>query len=369
MNVPYIDVKKNYSSLKKELREAFEEVIDSGRIVLGPKVEKFEEKYAKFSGTKYCIGVGCGLDAITLSLQAAGVGEGDEVIVPSNAYIAALMSISHLKARPVFVEPKPSTFNIDASLIEQAITKRTKAVIPVHFFGQACEMKPIQFLCKKYNIEIIEDNAQSQGSSYDGRMTGSFGISNATSFYPTKNLGAIGEAGAVTTDDKEVYDKIKMLRNYGEKSKYLNEYIGYNSRLDELQAAFLLVKMKKLNQWTKARQRIAKLYLSGLSGIEGLIPPVTEEHVVNVYHIFPIRTKLRDALQKYLFDHGISTSIHYPKPPHMQKAYSYLGYKKGDFPIAEELAETSLSLPIFPEMADNQIAYVIDSIKRFYTFK
>lgn len=369
MIVPFIDIKKNYASIKDDLQNAFRQVIESGQIVLGRKTEEFEKTYAKFSGTKYCIGVGSGLDAITFSLQASGVSKGDEVIVPANSYIAALNSVSHLGAVPVFVEPKESTFNIDPALIGDAVSKKTKAIIPVHFFGQACEMDPILKLAKAKNIAIIEDNAQSHGSTYKGKKTGSFGKANATSFYPTKNIGALGEAGAVTTDNKEIFETVKMLRNYGEKSKYNNYLIGFNSRLDELQAAFLLVKMKNLTRWTIARDKIAKIYLKELRDINGLILPVTEKGVKNVYHIFPVRTVQRDRLKIYLSGKGISTSIHYPIPPYLQKAYSFLGIKKGMYPIAEKLASTSLSLPIFPEMSELQLEYVTSTIKKFFNPK
>lgn len=366
MKVPYFDIRAHYNGISKDLEKAFKTVLSGQRIILGPHLRQFEAQYADFSGTKYCVGVGSGLDAITLSLDAVGITRGDEVIVPSNAYIAALDAVSRLGATPVFVEPKEATYNIDPDLIEQAITKKTKAIIPVHFFGQACEMDPILSVSKKYKLNIVEDNAQSHGSTYKGKKTGSFGKANATSFYPTKNIGALGEAGAVTTNSKMIFNKISMLRNYGEKSKYENELIGYNSRLDELQAAFLLVKLKNIKQWTKKRVKIARLYSEGLKNIGDIKLPVTEKDVTNVFHIYPIRTKYRDSLQKYLFNKDIITSVHYPKPPYLQKAYSHLGYKKGSYPIAENLSSTSLSLPIYPEMKDVQVEYVIKSLIKFF---
>lgn len=366
MKVPYLDINKSFESIYEELQKSFTTVLKSGRIVLGDEVKEFEKQYAHFSTTKFCVGVGCGLDAIELSLEAAGIGKGDEVILPSNAYIAALIAVSRLNATPVLVEPKIDTYNIDPSKIEQAITKRTKAIIPVHFFGQSCEMDPILKIAKKYNLAIIEDNAQSHGSTYKGKLTGSFGVANATSFYPSKNMGALGEAGAITTNNANIYKSLLMLRNYGESSKYKNDVIGHNSRLDELQAAFLKIRLKKLSETTKARKRIASIYLDELKDIQDLLLPITEQYVDNVYHIFPIRTKRRDELQKYLFDNGVITIVHYPIPPYLQKAYKYLGYKKSDFPVAQKLADTSLSLPIFPEMTDDQVRYVAKIIKSFF---
>lgn len=367
MRVPYFDIKAHYDSIASDLEKAFKTVLESQRIILGPQVKQFEEEYASFSGAKYCVGVGCGLDAITLSLDAVGIGTGDEVIVPSNAYIAALDAISRLGAVPIFVEPKEDTYNINPAQIEGAITKKTKAIIPVHFFGQSCEMGPILKISKKHSIHIVEDNAQSHGSTYKGKKTGSFGIANATSFYPTKNIGALGEAGAVTTNKKNISNKISILRNYGEKSKYENILIGYNSRLDELQAAFLLVKLKKINLWMKKRIWIATQYERGLKGVGDLVLPTTEKNVINVFHIFPIRTKFRAKLQEYLFKQNVGTSVHYPKPPYLQKAYSHLGIKKGSFPIAERLSSTSLSLPIYPEMTSEQAEYVIENIMKFFS--
>jgi dTDP-4-amino-4,6-dideoxygalactose transaminase len=275
--------------------------------------------------------------------------------VPSNTYIATVLAVSYVGATPVFVEPNIETFNIDVEKIEAAVTKKTKAIMPVHLYGQACQMDKIQELAVKYNLFIVEDNAQSQGASYNGKMTGTFGHVNGTSFYPGKNLGALGDAGAVTTNDEELANKIRVLRNYGSNKKYFNETIGYNMRLDELQAAFLSVKLKQLAKWTAQRQEIASYYNEFLKDILGLTLPKTAENATHSYHLYVIRTNNRNALQKRLADNGIGTMIHYPIPPHLQKAYFHLGYKRGDFPIAEELADTVLSLPMWPGMSIHNV--------------
>ncbi len=364
--VPYLNLAKNYSLIEKDLYQAFGKVLKSGYVVLGNEVKEFEKEYAKFSSVKHAVGVGNGLDALILSLTTLGIGEGDEVIVPSNTYIATLVAVSRVGAKPVLVEPRKDTYNIDPEKIESAVTGKTKAIIPVHLYGQACEMDEIIKIAKKHNLFIIEDNAQSHGAMYKGKKTGSFGDINATSFYPGKNLGALGDAGGITTNNSNLYKKTLSLRNYGEKEKYLNDYLGYNSRLDELQAAFLRIKLKNLNKFTKRKQDIAKKYINELKSVGDLIMPQVHKNSTHVYHVFCIRTKKRNDLQKYLSENGITTLIHYPIPPHLQKAYKFLGFKRGDFPIAEELAKTSLSMPIYPEITDIQLKYVISCIKEFY---
>jgi dTDP-4-amino-4,6-dideoxygalactose transaminase len=366
LKVPYLNLAKTYKILRPDLQRAFFRVIDSGITMLGKETKSFEARYAKFSSTRYAVCVGNGLDALTISLRALGISAGDEVIVPSNTYIATLVAVSRLGAIPVLVEPKIDTYNIDPNKIEEKITKKTKAIIPVHLFGQACEMDKIQKIAKKYKLFIVEDNAQAHGAKYNKKSTGSFGDLNATSFYPGKNLGAIGDAGAITTNNKEYAEKVMLLRNYGEKTKYVNEIIGYNSRTDELQAAFLNLRLKSLSQYNKRKNIIANIYLTELNGVGDIILPKIAERGTHVYHVFCIRTKFRDKLKIYLEKNGITTLIHYPIPPHLQKAYNFLGFKKGSFPIAEELADTSLSLPIYPEMTLNEIKYVIKKIKEFY---
>mgnify|MGYP000181483844 CR=1 FL=1 len=359
MNIPFLNFEPMHSQVHDELQAAFNSVLKSNWFVLGNHVNQFETEYADFNQVKHVIGVSNGLDALHLSLLALGITKGDEVIVPSNTYIATVLAVSYVGATPIFVEPNIETYNIDVEKIEAAITNKTKAIMPVHLYGQACQMDKIQELALKYNVYIIEDNAQSQGASFNGKLTGSFGHLNGTSFYPGKNLGALGDAGAVTTNNDELANKIKVLRNYGSNKKYFNETIGYNMRLDELQAAFLSVKLKQLAKWTAQRQEIASLYNELLKDIPGLILPKTAENATHSYHLYVIRTKNRDELQKHLTDNGIGTMIHYPIPPHLQEAYSHLGFKRGDFPIAEELADTMLSLPIWPGMEKHEIENII----------
>ena len=366
MRVPFNDVQLINQSVQSEIEEAFRQVFNSGSFVLGKNVKAFEENYAAYNQTKEAVGVSSGLDALILSLKALGIGTGDEVIVPSNTYIATAIAVSHVGATPVFVEPKKDTYNLDPSLIEAAITNSTRAIIPVHLYGQACQMHAINGIANKHDLFLVEDNAQAHGSSFDGRRTGSWGDANATSFYPGKNLGALGDGGAITTDNQELAERIKTLRNYGSSKKYYNDLIGYNNRLDEMQAAFLSIKLKHLVAWTELRQKAANHYLLGLRGVDDLALPFTHPLATHVYHLFVIRTEKRDELQSFLSSKGIGTLIHYPIPPHLQKAYHNLGFRKGDFPIAEELADTSLSLPMFPGITEQQQDYVIQEIKAFF---
>lgn len=363
MNIPFLNFEPMHSEVHDELQAAFNSVLKSNWFVLGNHVNQFETEYADFNQVKHVIGVSNGLDALHLSLLALGISKGDEVIVPSNTYIATVLAVSYVGATPVFVEPNIETYNIDVEKIEAALTNKTRAIMPVHLYGQACQMDKIQELAQKHNLFIIEDNAQSQGASFNGKLTGSFGNLNGTSFYPGKNLGALGDAGAVTTNDDELANKIKVLRNYGSNKKYFNETIGYNMRLDELQAAFLSVKLKQLANWTAQRQEIASYYNELLKDIPGLILPKTAENATHSYHLYVIRTKNRDELQKHLTDNGIGTMIHYPIPPHLQEAYSHLGFKRGDFPIAEELADTMLSLPMWPGMEKNQTHFISSTLR------
>lgn len=360
--IPFLNLKPMHDEIRSEMQNAFEEVFDSNWYILGSKLEKFEAEYAIFNKTKFSVGVSNGLDALILVLEVLNVGKGDEVIVPSNTYIATVLAVSSVGATPIFVEPRIETYNINPDLIEEKITKRTKAIMPVHLYGQACEMDKIMKIANAYNIFVIEDNAQAHGSNYKGKLTGSFGHANGVSFYPGKNLGALGDAGAVTTDNEELSDKIKALRNYGSSKKYHNEYIGLNRRLDELQAAFLSVKLKRLKDWTNERKKIANYYNEILENTN-LILPYTEKNAEHVYHLYVVRTKNREKLQKEMHRNGIGTLIHYPIPPHLQKAYKYLGYKKGDFPISEELAETLISLPIWVGMTKSEVKLIFDKIE------
>lgn len=355
-----------HHAIQSDMEAAFKRVYASNWFVLGEEVKVFDIAYAQLNQVKHAIGVSNGLDALFLALKACGVKQGDEVIVPSNTYIATALAVSYLGAKPVFVEPRLDTYNINPELIEQAITSKTKAIMPVHLYGQASEMQAIMQIAGKHNLKVIEDNAQAHLATYKGKLTGSWGHANGTSFYPGKNLGALGDAGAVTTNDDAIADQVRVLRNYGSRVKYENEIIGHNMRLDELQAAFLKVKLHHLAAWTNQRNEIAALYLDALNGIGDLVLPYTHPDATHAYHLFVVRTQKRNELQQYLTENGIGTLIHYPIPPHLQKAYSEMGFKKGSFPIAEQLAETSLSLPIWPGMNKLDIDYISALMKKFY---
>ncbi len=366
MNIPFLSFTGMHAPIKGEILAAFESFFDSNSYILGDNVKNFESAYAEFNTTEFAIGVSNGLDALRISLEVLGIGKGDEVIVPSNTYIASVLAISQVGATPIFVEPNEETFNIDVSKIEDVISGKTKCIMPVHLFGQACEMNSLVEVAERYNLSIVEDNAQAHGASFNGKLTGSFGHINATSFYPGKNLGALGDAGAITTNDDNLAIKARSLRNYGSQKKYYNDFIGFNMRLDECQAAFLLIKLKHVREWTLRRQQIAALYNQLLSGIEQVSLPTTNRGATHVYHLYVIQAKARNELQEYLATKGIGTLIHYPIPPPLQLAYKSLNYKIGDFPIAEKLANTSLSLPIWPGMELVQVDYIADSIREFF---
>jgi dTDP-4-amino-4,6-dideoxygalactose transaminase len=366
MKVNFLNFEPMHKLIRSEIMQSFQDVYDANWFVMGKKLEAFEKEYAAFNNTKYSIGVSNGLDALHLALKALNVTKGDEVIVPSNTYIATAMAASYVGATPVFVEPDPNTYNINPANIEAAITSKTKVIMPVHLYGQACDMDAIMAIAKKHNLFVVEDNAQAHGASFNGKITGSFGNANGTSFYPGKNLGALGDAGAVTTNDETIAKKIAMLRNYGSEKKYHNEEIGFNMRLDEVQAGFLSVKLKHLNEWTKQRKEIAKQYNEALKNVGDLVLPAVHANATHVYHLYVIKTKNRDGLQKHLSENGIGTLIHYPIPPHLQKAYQSLGLKKGSFPIAEELADNCLSLPIWPGMTLDQVNTVAENIKKAF---
>lgn len=362
-NIPFLSFAPMHNAVREEMKAAFEGVYDSHYYVLGEAVKRFEKEYAAFNHTEHCIGVSNGLDALHIALRTVGVGAGHEVIVPSNTYIATALATSYVGATPVFVEPDAATYNIDPAKIEAAITSRTRAIMPVHLYGQACNMERITAIAQKHGLYVIEDNAQSQGATFNGRLTGSWGHINGTSFYPGKNLGALGDAGAVTTADEELAAKAAVLRNYGSDKKYHNEVIGYNMRLDEMQAAFLSVKLRHLQQWTAQRQQIATQYNEALRDAEGITTPAVADGATHVYHLYVIRTTEREALQQHLSKNGVGTLIHYPIPPHLQGAYTHLGFSRGSFPVAEELAATSLSLPLWPGMTKEEVGYVAGVIK------
>lgn len=361
-----LDFSGMHSPLREEIISAMSRVYDSNWFILGNELKSFEAEYSKFNETKYTIGVGNGLEALHLALLSLDIVPGDEILVPSNTYIASVLAISYTGAKPVFVEPRLDTYNINPQLIEEKITNQTKAILPVHLYGQCCEMDLIMEIARKKRLKVIEDNAQSQGARFKGKLTGSFGDANGTSFYPGKNLGALGDAGAITTNSEELYKKLSTLRNYGSQKKYHNEVIGYNSRLDELQAATLRIKLPHLATWNDERIKIAQTYISHLSNVEEIILPKTHPNATHVYHQFIIRTKKRDELQNYLKNQGIETLIHYPIPPHLQECYRDLGFKKGDFPIAEEIAESVLSLPIYPGLDEGSVKRVSEAIKDFF---
>lgn len=366
MKIPFFSFDKRNQDVKSETLKLFESFFDSKWYVLGKYTESFETAYAEFNRTLNCVGVGSGLEALHLALRALGIKKGDEVIVPSNTYIATVLAVSYTGATPIFVEPKIDTCNLDPEKVVEAITSKTKCIMPVHLYGQACEMDAIMDIALSHGLMVVEDNAQAHGATYNGKITGSFGHINATSFYPTKNIGALGEAGAITTDDLELAQKVKVLRNYGSQERYYNEVIGYNNRIDEFEAAYLTVALKYIDKWTQERALIAKEYRDGLSGLEDLEMTKIAESATTVNHLFVVKTKQRDALRNHLSKAGIGTQIHYPVPPHLQKAYDNLGHRKGDFPIAEELAETSLSLPIWPGLSMGEVVNVVDEIVKFY---
>ncbi|MGL4866436.1 MAG: DegT/DnrJ/EryC1/StrS family aminotransferase [Cetobacterium sp.] len=362
MKVPFNVLNKTYFMKQEEYEKKALEVLRNGWYVLGSEVKEFEKEFAKYIGTNYSIGLDNGLNALVIAFRELGVGEGDEVIVQANTYIASVMGITMNGALPVFVEPD-EYFNIDVEKIELAITEKTKAICVVHLYGQASNMEKIMEIAKKYNLYIIEDCAQSHGADFNGKRTGTFGI-GCFSFYPSKNLGCFGDGGAITTNDEKLDRDFRVLRNYGSEKRYYNEVVGYNSRLDELQAGLLRVKLSHLNELTEEREKIAARYLSEIKNSKIELPKV-RKGATSVWHLFVVKTEERDRLQKYLEENGIGTVIHYPIPPHLSKAYEYLGYKKGDFPITEKYAETVLSLPLYNGMTKEEQSYVIEVINRY----
>lgn len=366
MDVPFVSFSAQNQQVASESKAVFSQFFDSQFYVQGEMTRQFETDYAQYNQVNFAVGISNGLDALHLALRALNIGKGDEVIVPSNTYIATALAVEMAGADVVFAEPDSQTYNLNPLATEAAITSKTKAIMPVHLYGQACEMEAIMAIAKKNNLFVVEDNAQAHSATWNGKMTGSFGEVNATSFYPTKNIGAFGEAGAITTDSAELANSCKIWRNYGSEKRYHNMVKGFNNRIDELQAGLLSVKLKYIKGWTEERQRLGALYLDHLAGIDGLILPKTAEKASHVYHLFVVRTERRDALQQYLEANGVKTVIHYPIPPHLQKAYEGAGFRKGDFPIAEELAKTSLSLPIYPGLSTEAVSYVSDLVRKFH---
>ncbi len=365
--IPFLDMKSVYAELKPELDAAYHRVMESGWFVLGKEVEAFEAEYAAFCETKHCVGLANGLEALELVLRAWDLGPGDEVIVPSNTYIATWLAISAVGATLVPVEPTPGGPNIDPDRIAAAITPRTKAIMPVHLYGEPADMEAIGALAARHGLKVVEDVAQAQGAKVRGRRTGALGDAGAHSFFPSKNIGAFGDGGAVTTDDDALAERLRVLRNYGSRVKYVNLERGYNSRLDEMQAAFLRVRLAKLDEWNERRRLVAARYDDKLAGIAGLGLPRVPQWAEPVWHLYVVRTKRRADLVKALEKRGIGSLIHYPIPPHLQQAYAELGLPKGSYPLAEELAEAVLSLPMGPHMPLDAVDEVANVIRETLT--
>ena len=362
--VPFLDLRAAYEELKAEVDDAVSRVLGSGYYLLGKELEAFEKEFAEYLDVRHCVAVGSGLDALHLALRALGVGQGDEVLVPSNTYIATWLAVSYAGAVPVPVEPDERTYNIDPEKLEAAITDRTRAIIPVHLYGQPADMDPILEVARKHNLWVLEDAAQAHGASYKGKRVGGLGDIAGWSFYPGKNLGAFGDGGAVTTNNGEFADRVRVLRNYGSRTKYFNEVRGFNSRLDEIQAAVLRVKLKHLDGWNRRRLQIAELYRRELEGCD-LILPYVPEWAEPAYHLFVVRSGQRDALHQYLETQGIGTLIHYPVPPHLQQAYCEIGLAAGTLPISERIHQEVLSLPIGPHVTEAQVETVTRAVCEF----
>lgn len=364
MKIPFVDFTLMHRSIEQDIKVSFDKVLNKNWFIKGTEVEKFEEEFAQYCETKYAVGTGNGLDALYLILKALNIGYGDEVIIPSNTFIATALAVSYNGAKPVFVEPNPNTHTINPELISDKISDKTRAIIAVHLYGQAADMDRINEVAREYNLYVIEDAAQAHGAIYKGKKVGGLGIASGFSFYPGKNLGALGDGGAITTNNKELADKVKALGNYGSEKKYEHIYMGTNSRLDEMQAAFLRIKLNELDKWNTYRNEVAKKYLSLISNKKIKLPS-TDKNNKHVWHLFTIESENRDELQKYLKEKGIETVIHYPTPIHMQKAYRDLGFETGDFPIAEKISSNILSLPMWYGIDSKSIKYICDSLNEW----
>jgi dTDP-4-amino-4,6-dideoxygalactose transaminase len=365
MRVPFLDLKPGYLELKQELDAAYERVMQSGWFILGEETRGFEDEFASYCGAGHAVGVGNGLDALHLILRAMDIGPGDEVLVPANTYIATWLAVSYAGATPVPVEPDERTFNLDPARLEAAITPRTRALIAVHLYGQPADMDAIKEVAAPFGLKIIEDAAQAHGTLYKGRRVGGLGDAAGFSFYPGKNLGAFGDGGAVTTNDARLAERVRRLRNYGSQEKYYNETKGFNSRLDELLAALLRVKLKRLDEWNERRKAVARYYLQALEGTAGLRLPFVPEWADPVWHLFVVEHPDRAGLQEHLSARGIGTLIHYPLPPHLQEAYVELGYGRGSFPISEKMAGEVLSLPMGPHLSQEQADDIVSEVASF----
>ena len=365
MRIPFVDLRQQYGEIKAELMQGIKGVLERGIFVGGEAVAGFEEEFAHFCGVRCAVGVGSGTEALHLTLLACGVGQGDEVITVPNTFIATTEAITLTGAIPVFVDIDPETYTIDTAQIEGAITEKTKAIIPVHLYGQPADMEPILAIAERHKLLVIEDAAQAHGALYNGKKVGGFGAAACFSFYPTKNLGAYGDGGAVVTDDKEIVQRVMMLRDHGSREKYRHEIEGLTSRLDTLQAAILRVKLRYVDRWNQQRQERASLYNDLLKDATGVVCPTVQEGCLHVYHLYVIRTKERDRLRKHLDDRGILTGIHYPIPLHLQPAYRYLGRGEGSYPVTERTAQEVLSLPMYPELKREDVETVVREIKGF----
>jgi len=366
MKIPFLDLGAMSADVADEVSRRWKTIVDQSDFILGQEVARFEEAFAEYCGCSHAIGMASGLDALKLILRAMDIGPGDEVVTAANSFIATALAISSVGATPVLVDMDDRDFLIDAQALEDAITPRTKAIIPVHLYGQAADMDPIMELARKYGLKVIEDACQAHGALYKGCRCGSLGDAAAFSFYPGKNLGAFGDGGAATTNDAVLADRIRMLRNYGSLRRYYHDELGENSRLDTIQAAVLSAKLRHLDQWNAARRRVAVRYAEGLKDVVEVRLPLTSSYAEHVHHLYVVRTGQRDALMQHLQEHGIGCIIHYPIPIHLQRAYASMGWKAGDFPVAEQAANEILSLPLFPTMVDEQVDYVVDAIAGFF---
>lgn len=365
MKIPYLDFAPMHDALGAEMQDKFQQVYQASSFILGEEEAHFNKEFAEFCNAKHAIGCGNGLDALVVILRAMDIGEGDEVIVPSNTYIATALAVSFVGATPVFVEPVLETFNIDPNRIEEKITSKTKAIIAVHLYGRAADMDPINAIAKKHGLYVLEDAAQAHGAMYKGRRVGTLSDAAGFSFYPGKNLGALGDAGAVVTNNDKIAERVAMIRNYGSKFKYVHEFKGCNSRLDEMQAGFLRVKLPHLQMWNECRDRIANRYIAEINNPLVKCPLPSDKDYRNIWHIFAVLCDRRNDLEKHLNNNGIGTNKHYPTPMHLQGAYADLHIKKGELPIAEKISSCELSLPLYYGMTEEQISYVIDTVNSF----
>lgn len=364
--IPFSELKTQYESIKDEIQEAFKQVFDSSWFVLGNNVEAFEKEFASYCQANYGIGVGSGTEALHLALLSCDVQPGDEVITVANTAIPTISAISFAGAKPIFVDIDAELYTMNPKLIEAKITDKTRVILPVHLYGQTADMRPILKLAKKYNLKVIEDACQAHGAEYDGKKAGSLGELGCFSFYPSKNLGAYGDGGMVVTNDQELANKVRMLRNYGQRKRYYHNIKGFNSRLDELQAAFLRKKLKHLNQWNEQRRQLAQIYHDNLG--KSVVRPIEKDYAYHIYHLYVIRCQRREELQGFLSENGIQTFIHYPVPVHLQQAYRDLNIEPGSLPIIEKYAAEILSLPMYPELTDDDVFYIADKINEFYRY-